>query len=65
VRDCLASGKTLEGLTLGELKAISTSLDAKAVDALKPEAVLAARTSRGGTGPSAVREQIKLAKECL
>ncbi|MCS7065651.1 MAG: argininosuccinate lyase [Fimbriimonadales bacterium] len=65
VRDCLQGGKTLETLTLSDLKHYSPMFEADALQAVQPEAALHARTSFGGTAPEAVQEQIELATERL
>jgi argininosuccinate lyase len=65
VRRCLEQGKALESLSLAELREHSSLFDEAVVAALQPAAVMAARTSSGGTAPAAVREQIRLARERL
>lgn len=61
VRDCIQRGIGIEDLTLTELKAKDARFDETSVACVKPEKVMQARTSRGGTSPTAVREQLKLA----
>jgi len=65
VRHCLKTGVTLESLSVSDLRAFHPSVDEGTVAALKHKAVLEARTSRGGTAPSAVREQIKKARALI
>jgi argininosuccinate lyase len=65
VRRCLVQGQVLESLTLAELREHSPLFDDAVVAALQPAAVMAARKSAGGTGPTAVREQLRLAREQL
>jgi argininosuccinate lyase len=65
VRRCLVQGQVLESLTLAELREHSPLFDDAVVAALQPAAVMAARKSAGGTGPTAVREQLRLARERL
>jgi argininosuccinate lyase len=61
VQKCIAAKKGLEDLTLAELQASHKLFDAKTVTKLSHMAVMNARTSEGGTGEVAVREQIKKA----
>lgn len=62
VRDCLGRGIGLEELTLEELSGVHPLFDRVSLDKLPHSRVLEARTSRGGTAPSAVREQLARAK---
>ncbi|MDR2586734.1 MAG: argininosuccinate lyase [Coriobacteriales bacterium] len=59
------SGRTLEELTLEELRTASPVFDEEALEALKIENVVARRTSTGGTAPVRVAEQLALAVESL
>ncbi|MEK7355048.1 MAG: argininosuccinate lyase [Bdellovibrionota bacterium] len=62
VMHCLKAGVALESLGVNELRSFHPSIDAATVASLKHDAVLKARTSRGGASPTAVREQIAKAK---
>jgi argininosuccinate lyase len=65
VRHCLASGRILEDLSLDDLRSFDSRFAASALKAITPEASADARTSRGGTGSTAVREQILKARMVL
>jgi argininosuccinate lyase len=65
VRHCLASGRILEDLALDDLRSFDSRFAASALKAITPEASADARTSRGGTGSTAVREQILKARMVL
>lgn len=65
VRYCLGMGKALEDLELKELQEFSTLADESTVAALKHRAVMNARTSEGGTSPSAVKVQLEKARKIL
>jgi argininosuccinate lyase len=65
VRDCLKRGRALEDLSAEELRAYSAHFGRDAVEVLPHAAVMAARQSRGGAAPSAVREQLARAKKLL
>ena len=65
VRHCLRSGRALESMSAGELCAFHPTFDESSVKSLAHSAVMNARTSRGGTSPECVREQITRAKELL
>ena len=65
VRDCLASGKVLEKLTLEDLRSYDTHFPETSLEAILPLASVNARTSRGGTAEVAVREQIQKARLLL
>jgi argininosuccinate lyase len=62
VRHCLSRQIGIEDLSLSELKEFDQRVDESVIAALKPLAVLSARKTRGGTGPDAVRDQIKRAR---
>jgi argininosuccinate lyase len=62
VRDAEAKGVGLDGLTLEELRHRSDLIEADLLPLLTPQAVVAAKTSRGGTAPERVREQLAKAK---
>ena len=65
VRDCLQQGKTLETLTLSDLKRHSPLFEEDALQVVQPEVSLRARISYGGTAPEAVQQQIELATHRL
>lgn len=62
VRHALASGKALEELALGELKAFSGVIGEDVYASLTIAAGLAQREVFGGTGPGAVREAVARAR---
>ena len=57
-----AAGKSLDELTLGELKAVDPRIDERVLPHLSVEASVAARRSAGGTAPERVREAIAAAR---
>jgi argininosuccinate lyase len=65
VRFCSEKGKSIEGLTLEELKSIDPGFESDVLPSLKHVAAMRARKSFGGTGVEAVTRQIALAKESL
>jgi len=65
VRECLNKQIPLEAMSLDQMRAFSPLIEASVFNALPPLSVLKARTSRGGTSPSAVQFQIQKAKELL
>lgn len=65
VAACVGAGKTLQELTLAELREASPLFDADALEWVKIENVVARRTSSGGTAPSAVEAQIAQARRRL
>lgn len=65
VRDCLQQDKTLEQLTISELKSYSPLFETDALQVIRPEAAMRARTSYGGTAPEAVQHQIEIATNRL
>jgi argininosuccinate lyase len=65
VRDCIGKGRVLEDLTLADLQTFDPRFTDHALLAVQPEASAAARTSRGGTAPEAVRAQLEMAKALL
>ena len=65
VRDRLAGGSDLGGLTLDELHRYHKSFEASAIVESQPENSLASRTSPGGTAPERVREALAEATEAL
>ena len=62
VRYAESKGVGLEALTLDELKQFSALIDADLPPLLTPQAVVAAKTSPGGTAPERVREQLAKAR---
>ncbi len=65
VTKCIASGKTLETLTLEEYRAESALFEADVYEAISLETCIAKRISAGSTGPQAVKEQITSVQEFL
>jgi len=57
-----AAGKSLDELTLDELKAIDARIDERVLPRLSVEASVASRRSAGGTAPERVREAIAAAR---
>ncbi len=62
VRYAESQHKGLADLTLEELRQFSNLVEADLPPLLTPEAVVAAKTSRGGTAPERVREQLEKAR---
>lgn len=60
---CDKRGCDLDDLTLEDFQAESDLFEADITECLNLEAIVAARTTYGGTGNEAVREQLKLAQE--
>jgi argininosuccinate lyase len=65
VAECIASNRGLEDLTINDLKSIAPELSEDALRLLQPEESAAARSVPGGTGRSAVRKQLDVAKVVL
>ena len=65
VRQRLAAGKDLTGITLDELRAVDPRFELSAVDEIATARSLAARNSPGGTAPEQVREAIRDARHSL
>jgi argininosuccinate lyase len=65
VLDAEKSGKTLQQLSLDELRAVSKAFDETTLEVLAIETVVARRTSEGGTAPVRVAEQLTLAEQSL
>ena len=65
VRYALDEGKTLEDLTLSELRGFSPLIDGDVKDAITVEASLRARAVTGGTAPAAVRRTLALARTLI
>ncbi len=62
---CEQRGCNLDDLTLADFKAESDLFEEDITSALNIEAIVAARTTEGGTGNAAVREQLAQAKAAL
>jgi argininosuccinate lyase len=65
VRFCETEGRTLDGLSVVELRRFSPLFDDDAKDALTVEASLRARAVTGGTAPEAVRRSLALARSLI
>jgi argininosuccinate lyase len=65
VLECERSGRSLQDLTLEELKAASPAFGDGAQAALDLDASVARRTTEGGTGHDAVRAQLVLARDAV
>ena len=65
VRERLAAGKDLAGMTLDELRRIDPRFGPSAVDEIDPARSLAARRSPGGTAPENVRAALEDARRVL
>src|SRR5438132_181340 len=65
VQERLAAGRDLDGLTLEDLRRHDKRFEGSALDEIKPERSLAARTSPGGTAPVRVREALAEAEAAL
>ncbi|HEY5516672.1 MAG TPA: argininosuccinate lyase [Coriobacteriia bacterium] len=63
VLECEQGGRTLQDLTLEELRAVSPAFGPEAPGAVDLDAVVSRRTSEGGTGHDAVRAQLVLARD--
>ena len=62
---CLQSKKTLEDLSLSELKSFHKNFNKKALEILKPHSAIEAKDSYGGTSLKKVRESIQKAKQIM
>ncbi len=65
VQACIARRVGLEDLNLAELQALHPKFDSQTLRRLSHTAVLKARTSQGGTSPSAVKQQLIKARQIL
>ena len=65
VQERLAAGRDFDGLTLEDLRRHDKRFEGSALDEIKPERSLAARTSPGGTAPVRVREALAEAEAAL
>jgi len=62
---CEASGRQLHQLTDEELASVHPELKSDVRGVLNVQGALASRTTRGGTAPSALAQQLTQAKSCL
>ena len=62
---CLENKKSLEDLTLSELKSFHKNFNEKALEILKPQSAIDAKDSIGGTSLKRVKESIQKAKKIL
>jgi argininosuccinate lyase len=62
VRDCLASNKELQSLSIDELKNYSAIIESDVFEALKIENIISRRRSLGGTSSESVKSQLNLLK---
>lgn len=62
---CEKQGRTLQELTLQDLKDVSKHFEDDVLDALSIDNIVAKRTTPGGTGHDAVTEQLTQAEETL
>ena len=65
VRDRLAAGKDLAGVTLEELQKVDPRFTASALEEITTARSLASRTSPGGTAPERVRAALEDARRTL
>ena len=65
VRERLAKGKDLDGMSLAELRAYDGRFEPDALEALRPEHSLASRASPGGSAPDRVRKALAEASEAV
>ncbi len=65
VLECEKAGRTLQSLSLDELREHSCLFDEGALDALDIKRIVARRTTEGGTGNEAVEMQLAQAEETL
>ena len=65
VLECEKRGKTLQELSVGELKQADPLFDAGALDAVDIDKIVARRITAGGTGHDAVKVQLDQARERL
>jgi argininosuccinate lyase len=63
VQHCVKKGKTLEALSVKELKKFSALLDQSSLDHIKLEECLRRRSSLGGTAPEQVAVQVVAARQ--
>jgi argininosuccinate lyase len=59
VRETAAAGKSLEGLSIADLRTHSSAFDADAIEILRAENSVARRTLEGGPAPATVKRRLK------
>ncbi len=62
VRDCVAKGRGLSDVSLDELRRYDARFEPSALEELRVERAVAAKTSPGGTSPVRVREALEAAE---
>ena len=65
VLECERAGRTLQDLTLDDLRAASPAFGPGALYAVDLDLVVSRRTTEGGTGHDAVRAQLVLARDAV
>jgi len=65
VRQRLAAGEDLRGMTIADLRRFDARFEPSAIDELSVERSVASRSSPGGTAPSRVREALEEARQAL
>ena len=65
VRDRLAKGEDLNGMTIADLRRFDARFEPSAIDDLSAERSVASRSSPGGTAPGRVREALEEARQAL
>lgn len=65
VKDCISKDKDLSELTIEELKSFSNDFDTDALDLHSIKNSIESRTSRGGTAPISVEEQLAKSEKIL
>ncbi len=65
VRDCIEQKKSLEALSLGELRKFHSLFDEKSLAKLTFDAVVDNRTSHGGTSATSMFVQLQSARDLL
>jgi argininosuccinate lyase len=65
VLECERAGRTLQDLTIDELRVVSPAFGDDALGAVDLDAAVSRRTSEGGTGHDAVRAQLVLAHDAV
>jgi argininosuccinate lyase len=65
VLECERAGRTLQDLTLEDLRASSPEFGDDALEAVDLDAIVSRRSTEGGTGHEAVRAQLVLARDAL
>jgi len=65
VRERLAQGNDLVGMSVAELRAYDGRFEPDALEVIRPERSLASRASPGGTAPDRVRKALAEASEAV